>query len=317
MSWPKSENTFENVTRKSYTLCNEITYLFLNRLMTSTRPEVQAIGDKLEQSATDYMTRYDRYYRFRLTESSAETRRLQETQLLIQQRMPAFEKRLFVVLEDAKDMNAYYDIFPNGRFAQYSRGTQAEIRENFEAFVAKVQKITYPGVAEVLAEAEDLLSALSGTAVQRIGSNVDQDDNAAQMEAARKQVCVEMFRAFGGLIVLFPDQQELIDSFIPVELLTRSQQVEFTSSRMDAATSNLIFTRTYEEDAELRLRNLGVTELQVFRTERNGGAPGSLSVTLNPNEERIVQVSELGTGRFYYIRNLSATGEGAYNLLVL
>lgn len=317
MEWSRTENPFLNATRNNYSLADEVGQDMYDRLSTAEDPEVQAIGQAIKIPVRNYSEKFDVYFKQTWIESVADTRERRAAMNIVQERMEGWEKHLWVMLNGAQQMDLYARLFPEGNYGQYTRGSIKERVDKFEQFARLVSTITLPAAAPLKAEVEGVLETIGSSISGKRQSNRDDEAFSADLELARQQMCIALYRALGRLIDKFAENPRLIEAYVPVNLLTRSQQLEFTSNKLKLAGSDLIFTRTYPDIAEIRLRNLGITELQVFRTERKGGAPGEATVMLGPGEERIVPVSALGTGRYYYVRNQSATQEGAYNILIL
>lgn len=315
--WSKLENPFDNVTRNNYSLGYEIVRRMYGKLIADPNANVKAIGELLEQDAKNYMEHFEFVYGQKLSEPATDARKKREALGLVQANMQSWEKELFVVLKAGNQLDIHERLFPKGRIGLYTRGSQEERLNNFIYFAKTVSQIALPDAASVKAEVMDVLTRLKESDADVIDGDREMDVNLANLEMYRKAVAIAMYRALGSLMFEFPARPDLIEAYIPVDLMTRSQQVEFTSSRMAPANTTLLFARTYEDDEELKVRNLGVTELQVYRAERNGSAPGAVSVVVPPAGEVVVKMQDLGVGRFYFIRNLDVEREGAYVVTVL
>jgi len=308
----KMINSFAVQTERNFTRCKRIIdQTYDNLSANSSEPEIDAMRAFLEGHKLDYDRAYQDWTLQRKQKQTAATLEFDTLFATYPDRMREWKDELKVYLRSRPDI--LNQLFPNGRIKLYMTGSQDQrlvYLENFKNILASVTGI--PQVTAIATNAANLLSALREKETAKNESQSQSETDASELEATRLTAARALYRLLGRLMDKYAEDPEQIGRFIPFHLLTRQPQRLFSSNRLAAQDTATIMTRTLAADQILRIRNTGSAELQFYRSTQAAGSPGSVSVTVPAGTEAVVTAAALGSGRYYFVRNLSDLVEGSY-----
>jgi hypothetical protein len=286
--WIYTQNPFINATRNSYVKTRHIS-IFHDSALNAAKadPDILTLYNRYHPVHEEYMETFDKW----------------NTQGGIQQGDTLSLRQLLLALRnetieewDVKIQNVYTQgtsdyirllpdrrkPFQEGKYIDRI-GAVKVLRE------ALATHKTLEVLREKVAAYYDRLDAAQNLAISNISIAKDLSSN---VEKTRLTICREQFVNLSSLIIKYPERPENVNIFFDLQTLRQKDQVEFTGHLAPNHIKKIV-KRTFGENDQILLRNLGDTPLIFYLAQLKDMKPGSEVFEMNKGEQ-IVPASALG-----------------------
>ena len=215
-----------------------------------------------------------------------------------------------VYMEGTPDYTA---ILPGGRSAFIVGPKESRITE-LKGLRDRLSK--YPDLEAVKKDVEAFMQMLEGSRNRQQESEQAVDRLSLQLEQARKDVAVMLYRNLGALMDKFGNDPKQILTFYEVEQVRAGSQTdeEPVIGVIAPGVSVTVFDKGINDNTEFFISNTGKAALKFWTASSTGTADIPAGIEIAPGAEKTVTASEIGKPGCTMLlgMNLDAKIEGSY-----
>jgi len=274
----------------------------------SADPDIAALYQKYHPIHKAYVAAHDDWWAQGGTQKS-ETLNLKQLLKLCQGSKSKFwESSVSIVY--APGTVEYTAVLPNKRKPFRARKQSAQISA-VEAF--SIALAAYPLLAAVKTDVDAFITLINAANTTQKGSKTTTKSKSTAMETAFVNMCEAQYSNLGALIAKYYKTPLVIKQYFDMPVLHRADQVLF-HGHAPINKNYFIVKHTLGAADQVKLTNLGNTDLKFYLSDKKTGAPGAIAVTVIKGTNITVTAADLGGTALTYlmVHNVDVLVKGEY-----
>jgi len=312
-TWKYLVNTFEAATRNNYTEAMKISTFHDSSLASMQKDAFFAtLYKNYHQLHLNFKNCYDTW----LTQEGKQTSKTLTLKQLLDQLSSTKIHYWDIIIQNEYDPNTpeYKALLPHHR-KPFQQDKQLERIAAVKTLSNSLTGIT--ALKKVKDDVDDFYKQLDEANTVQKSSKTETATGSQNVEAARIAICKAQYANLGALMQKYYDKPETIAVYFDVQTIRRNRQVTYTGHLKPLQLHN-IAKHTFAADSQIKLNNLGTTELHFFLSQTKDSIQQT-GITLKPAQQETYPATILGNIQYPYLMvyNTHQVENGHFEITIL